>query len=189
MKLETLLSSTPAFAARLEEVLESLQMADACRDMKMDHICVRLNSGLEVLKLKVELEQIGSTISTANVNGRDIHIIQLEQPILVGRWETLGIELPHPKPGRTYDEGWEHVEFVIPGLFNTMIDVMRSFESHFPHLKQPPFVGQFQLKADEPEAEGDQMPNPTIGIVSAGVGVKFHARPIQEVVGYQKSPQ
>ncbi len=70
-----------------------------------------------------------------------------------------------------------------------MADVQGAFESLFPHLQQSRFVEQYQRKDDEPKAGNDQQPNPTIGIKAAGIGFKFHALPIQEVVGYTKPSQ
>jgi len=46
-------------------------------------------------------------------------------------------------------------------------------------LKQNYFYSE-----DEPQAESDQKPNPTISIKVDGVGIKFHAISIQEVVDF-----
>ena len=189
MNTTNLLSSTNAFAARLEAILNDLQMFGVCKALQMDHICVRTSSVEQTEHIHNSLELVGSTISTAEVGGRLIHIIQLTEPVQVGHWETNAVELPYPKQNRPYTDGWEHVEFVLPGTENTMTDVRGVFDSLFPHLVQSRFVEQYQRKDDEPKASGDQLPNPTIGIKAAGIGIKFHARSIQAVVGYTKPPQ
>lgn len=186
MKMHELMSSTNAFAARLEDVLDRLGMLDVCKEFEMDHICVRLNSDHDVTALSLELGEIAQKISAVNVNGRVIQIFQLHEPLQVGMWQTRGLELPFPKYGRFYSEGWEHVEFVVPGLINTMKDLKSFFAASFPHLLDSKHVESYQLKLDEPQAEGDQDPNPTLAVTSSGAGIKFHALPIQQVVGYQK---
>jgi predicted metalloenzyme YecM len=45
----------------------------------------------------------------------------------------------------------------------------------------------YSYSEDEPQAEGDQKPNPTISIKVDGVGIKFHALSIQDVVGFSES--
>ena len=189
MNIGRLLNSTNQFAAQLESVLKDLQMLDVCTDLHMDHICVRLSTDENVEHIHNTFGFVGDTISTALIGGRLIHILQLHEPMRVGGWETYAVELPHPKSRSPYAAGWEHVEFVLPGTKNTMADVQGAFESLFPHLQQSRFVEQYQRKDDEPKAGNDQQPNPTIGIKAAGIGFKFHALPIQEVVGYTKPPQ
>lgn len=187
MDLTTLQSQLPDFASRLEAALHKLQLVDQCLSLVMDHICVRLPTDAAVLALKSELETIGQTISTANVNGRDIYIVQLAEPLQVGRWATSAIELPHPKLSSPYIDGWEHVEFVLPDTPNTMFGLRQSFDRLFPHLRELGHRGQFQRKDSEPTADGsDQLPNPTIAISVGDVTIKFHAVSIQEVVGYTK---
>ena len=188
MNIDRLLSSVDPFAERVESVLRDLHMLDICSGLQMDHVCVRVEKEADVRLLHHQLERFGSTISTEDVNGRPVHIIQLDESLPVGGWQTRAIELPHPHPEKQYPDGWEHVEFVMPGVMNMMHGVRRALHSLFPHLENSGFVEEFQLKESNPHATGDQKPNPTISLtkndVTPKLAVKFHALSIQEVVGY-----
>ena len=105
---------------------------------------------------------------------------------MVGAWEVSGVEVPYPKPGHAYEHGWEHVEFVLNGAANTMDGLRQAFIESFPNLA----IDELQeactvILEDAPLAGGDQMPNPTLGIRVNGVGLKFHAHPIQVIVGHE----
>lgn len=179
-------SQVKAFSEKLEAALEELGIRDVCKDLEIDHICVRLQDPTDVQSLKVELQEVGKIISAVNVNGREIMIIQLNQPISLGDWQTYGIELPNPKPKHDYLDGWEHVEFVFSNVENTIDGVHEAFTEKFPHLDLEQLKEVYSYSEDEPHADGDQLPNPTICLKVNGVGIKFHANPIQKVVGYSK---
>lgn len=182
----SLLSQTEVFTDKLINALDELRIRDICKDFEIDHICVRLKDTADVKSLKQDLELFGEIISVVNVNGREIMIIQLNQPIGLGDWQTYGIELPNPKPNHNYKDGWEHVEFVLSNIENTMDGVREAFTEKFPHLDLEQLKEVYSYSEDEPHADGDQLPNPTIGLKVNGVGLKFHANPIQKVVGYLK---
>lgn len=176
-------SQIKAFSEKLEVALEELVIRDVCKNFNIDHICVRLKDSSDVESLKQELELVGEIISAVNVNGREIMIIQLNQPISLGDWQIYGIELPNPKPNHNYQDGWEHVEFVFPNVKNTMDGIREAFTEKFPHLDLGQLKEAYSYSEDEPRADGDQLPNPTISLKVNGVGLKFHANPIQKIVG------
>ena len=182
----SLLSQTEVFTDKFINALDELGIRDTCKDLEIDHICVRLKDTADVENLKQDLELVGEIISAVHVNGREIMIIQLDQPISLGDWQTHGIELPNPKPNHNYQDGWEHVEFVLRGAENTIDGVREGFIKKFPRLDLEQLKEIYSYSEDEPHADGDQLPNPTIGLKVNGVGIKFHANPIQEVVGYLK---
>ena len=136
-------------------------------------------------RLKAQIAEAGQIISTANVNGREIAIVQLHNPVMVGTWEVSGVEVPYPKPGHAHEHGWEHVEFVLNGAANTMDGLRQAFMESFPNLAIDKLQEEYGYFEDAPLAGGDQMPNPTLGIKVNGVGLKFHAHPIQVIVGHE----
>ncbi len=180
----TLQNETEAFGKKLTATLGELGLLEVCHTLPIDHACIRLTDIDNVTALKTELSNAGTVISSVEVNGREISIIQLAEPITLSTWQTHGIELPYPKPQHSYADGWEHVEFVFPDTENTMDAVRTRFISYFPHLDINKLRAEYCYSEDEPHAEGDQIPNPTIGLKVHGIGIKFHARSIQEVVGY-----
>lgn len=186
MTLSKHLQDLSAFGIKLDESLTQIGMFSVCNNLLLDHICIRLNSIEAVDSLKQELLEIGHVISQATINGRDIFIIKLERPLVLGGWNIPAVELPYPKAGTTYADGWEHVEFVLNNAENTNDGIEQAFFTTFPHLSKEKLVKEHQFKVDEPTAEVDQLPNPTMAIKVNGVGIKFHAKSIEEVVGYKK---
>ncbi|MBT6315169.1 MAG: hypothetical protein HOJ21_18365 [Alphaproteobacteria bacterium] len=174
------------FSDKLNAALAQLDILDQCKDLKIDHICVRLKHNADVDRLKEQLLEAGRLISTADVNGREISIVQLHSPLMVGAWEVSGVEVPYPKPGHAYEDGWEHVEFVLNGAANTMDGIRQAFIERFPNLTIDELQEACGYSEDAPLADKDQMPNPTLGIRVNGVGLKFHAHPIQVIVGHEK---
>lgn len=174
------------FADRLTAALQVLGILNECRGLDIDHICVRLKNTADVDELKQEISAAGQIVSSTQVNGREISIIQLNEPLAIGGWSTSGIELPYPKPSHAYEDGWEHVEFVLSGVENTMPGVRNAFIKAFPNLLLETLRARYFYSEDAPQAANDQMSNPTIAFKVNGVGLKFHAKPIQEIVGHSR---
>lgn len=187
MKVVDLFKQVDAFTLRLEQMLSKLEMLDVCKGLRMDHVCVRLSQADQVQELERDLLVLAQCISTAQIAGRLIHIFELSEPLQIGQWFTRGVELPYPKPAQSYRNDWEHVEFVLPEAENNMRSLREAFDRRFPHLSNSKFCQLYQRKDSEPNAAGDQIPNPTIAIMLGGVTAKFHPRSIQEVVGYTET--
>jgi predicted metalloenzyme YecM len=172
------------FALKLHAALAALGIREACADLKIDHMCLRLKRNSDVDQLKLELSEAGEIISAVTVNGREILIIQLDDPFSIGPWRIPAVELPYPKPNHAYADGWEHVEFVLDGAENTLDGVRHTFAAKFPTLNMAELRDMYHYSEDMPEADADQIANPTLALKVNGVGLKFHAKSIQEVVGY-----
>jgi predicted metalloenzyme YecM len=185
MDIYDLFKSAETFGVRLEAMLSELGILESCRVLHMDHIGIRFRNESDVEELYEFLVHVGEDISTAVVNGRLIHLIQLLEPLQVGSWSTSCVELPYPKSGSVHVDGWEHVEFVLPGEHPDMGGLQLDFAAEFPSLFGPS-VGKYKRKDSQPHADDDQLDNPTIAITAADVTAKFHPRPIQEVTGYTK---
>ena len=186
MNWQTLQEQVAVFSKRLNEALLEIGIQEECKGLEIDHICVRLKDSTDINNLRNELEGFGQIISAVQVNGREIMIIQLYQPLNLGLWQTYGIELPYPKSNHKYEDGWEHAEFVLKGAENTMGGVRNAFSDKFTTLDRELLESKYSYSEDEPHADGDQISNPTIGLKVGGIGIKFHANPIQVVVGFEK---
>ena len=149
----------------------------------MDHVCIRLGHRDDVTALKNELLKNGHRIiSDTAVAGRTIFIFLLREPfVLDATWRVPCLELPYPKRGHSYADGWEHVEFVLPCAENTMEALRAAFFERFKRMTKKK-LKEFSYTESEPKAEGEQLPNPTISLKVGFVVIKFHARPIKEVV-------
>lgn len=184
MNWHRLESQVSKFGAGVNNALLELDILESCKKLKVDHVCVRLKRKGNVRDLKKEISGHGEVISSVNISGREISIIQLKEPLNLGFWKTHGVELPYPKRNHKYNDGWEHIEFVFDGIKNTMDDVFEAFVELFEDFDLSILSNQYKYSENEPETDSDQLPNPTIGLKVGGIGLKFHAKSIQEVVGF-----
>ena len=179
-------NSIDDFSLRLLTSLDELGIRDECEKISIDHVCVRLSDASQVDQLREELSEVGQDISTVEVNGRLISIFQLNQPLTVGSWRVFGVEVPYPKQNHNYSNGWEHVEFVLPTTGNTMLEIRDAFTKFFLRNLSEVEKEMYQYSENEPHTAAKQLPNPTISLKVNGIGIKFHAYSIQQVVGFQK---
>jgi predicted metalloenzyme YecM len=78
----------------------------------LDHICYRVGTTAEYETKKLELLEHGKLLVESMVNGRMISTFKFYEPIKYKNRFIDVIELPAPKPGKSYESGLEHVEFV-----------------------------------------------------------------------------
>ena len=182
---ENLQSDTEKFSERILEALKMLGITEASSALAIDHACIRLSSAEKAEQLVFETTENGQIISLAEVNGRPIYIVELKQPVSILGKPVQALEIPHPKPEQKYQEGWEHVEFVLPEAENTPEGIEKAFFEQFPNLSKDQLIQQCEFKVSEPHSETDQLANPTISLKINGIGLKFHAQPIQKVVGFK----
>lgn len=81
-----------------------------------DHICYRVTSNEHYEALKLEILETCDFVHEANVRGRKISIWKYKTPLKIAGLEIKSLELPAPKKGSPYKEGYEHLEFVITNL-------------------------------------------------------------------------
>ncbi|MFT4761693.1 MAG: putative metalloenzyme YecM [Paraglaciecola sp.] len=129
---------------------------------EMDHICYRVETDERYETLKKELSTIGEMINESDINGRQIAVFKLEEPVRHEMRDIYLIELPAPKKGRFYKEGYEHVEFVID---YSLEDFVRGFE----HI-------DFDKKGMDKEI------NPDVRIQFEDISVKFHEYDLEYVI-------
>jgi predicted metalloenzyme YecM len=177
------LADAEPFGNRLKSALQKIGIYDSCRTLPICHVCVRLKDPDNVTHLKDSVSKVGTIISSVTVNGRNISIVQLDQPLSVDAWSIPAIELPYPKPNHKYVDGLEHVEFIFLDTDNAM-DAVRSATLSVLKMSTDELIKYYDYSEDVPHADNDQKPNPTIAIAVDGIGIKFHAISIQEVVGY-----
>ena len=91
-------------------------------NFQLDHVCYRVETQETYLTLKKMLSKYGSILSQEEVGGRLISTFKLKQPIIYKTREIDCIELPSPKEGSFYEQGYEHAEFVIDEKFSQFIN-------------------------------------------------------------------
>ncbi len=185
---EHLISTLPQFANSVAKLLNDLGISAS--DLFADHIALRVNGVETANTLFPQWLQRGKQISNAVINGRPIWIVKLDNDLTVGPWQVDCVELPFPSDKRYPQEGWEHIEFVVPGEATTIAALEVAMKKNFPHSKLS--VDELSelgiaYKASEPHAEGEQLPNPTLAFKRDGVCVKFHSYAIEEVVASERN--
>lgn len=137
-------------------------------DLLCDHVCYRVATLERYLELKDRLRSIADLAAETPVSGRPISIFTLHTPYRFGAQEILCLELPAPKPGSPYAEGWEHAEFVVT---ENMVDFM----TRYPHI-------QFNCNGM------NKVHNPEAGVKLTGrYQIKFHPRHILDVIALEKN--
>lgn len=160
--MPSFLPSPHSFLSHIFHTLETLKI-DVSR-LELDHLCYRVETWERYEVLKKMLETEAELLKETMINGRPICTYKLKEAIRYEAREIWVLELPAPKDGSPYQEGFEHVEFVIDTSFE-------DFMQRYPHIT-------FDTKA-----MGKAI-NPDIGIEHDGARVKFHHNSLEYVVKY-----
>ena len=149
----------------LDRLLRQLEAIDVdVSAFELDHICYRVETMERYKELKTELQKRATLLTESQIGGRPIASFKLYQPIhYLGR-KIAVIELPAPKPGSYYPEGWEHVEFVLGYHPATFLE-------QYPRLR-------FKTKALAKKV------NPDVSLQFDGFAVKFHEHSLEYVIQY-----
>ena len=151
----------------LKEILKHLAAKQLnINDLFIDHICYRLSSNARYDELKTHLTKLNELLVESKINGRNISVFKLKEPIKFGHWEIPLLELPAPKSGSHYSEGWEHIEVVTN-------EPLESFMQKHPDL-------DFDLK-------GFTKPlNREVRLKLGKYSFKFHEQSLEEVIEIEK---
>jgi len=101
-----------------------------------DHICYRVESVKDYYIMKKSLLSCGSLLVESRVGGRKISTYKLHIPIEYKDRKIDIVELPEPKEGSHYKNGFEHVEFVINKEFNIFVEEYKDLEFDFKGTKK-----------------------------------------------------
>ncbi len=131
----------------------------------LDHLCYRVASTARYMALKKELLQTNLLLAEHQINGRPIATFRLQTPLAYNGRSIDLLELPSPKPGSHYPEGYEHVEFVLG-------QDPRDWYTAYPKLN-------WDTKGLAKEV------NPDVRLKLSGqMSVKFHEYPLDYVIQY-----
>ncbi|MCO6491734.1 MAG: VOC family protein [Phaeodactylibacter sp.] len=131
---------------------------------ELDHLCYRVESVERYEELKAALSGTGKLLSGKAVGGRPIATFKLKEPLLYQGRRIWCLEIPAPKPGSPYPEGFEHAEFVIRQCF-------------------PDFIGQYPGVDFDTKALGKRI-NPEVRLQFEGFSAKFHRQSLEYVIRY-----
>ncbi len=154
--------------AFLEQLFAGLELVGVdVSGMHLDHLCYRVETPDRYAQLKKALGGDGELLAETMIGGRPIATFRLQTPIIHGNRAIHLVELPAPKPGSPYAEGWEHAELVVN-------EDLLTFTRRHPHLNWDLSDLEKPLNADVRLRLGD-------------ISVKFHRMPLDEVIRREQS--
>ncbi len=156
-----------------------------------DHIALRINDRALAEQAHQAWESHGKVISKAEINGRPIIVLEFENPLRAKGWTIECLELPYPAAGRSYpNEGWEHVEFVVPSHAETAQEYLDDLLHTYPYFRQQ-FSQLEQLgvkvKLSSPKGEGERLNNPTVAFKKDGLCIKLHPHSLKAIVASEQA--
>ena len=160
--VQQLLGEPSIFLQNIFDHLEAKNINVA--DYELDHICYRVSSLDRYYELKKTLIEFGDLLTESNINGRAISTFKLNNSISFKSREIWCLELPSPKNGSNYQEGFEHVEFVIS-------EPLEDFLLRFPNIN-------FDRKGLSKKVNSD------VRIKFGDLSVKFHRQSLEYVIKY-----
>lgn len=158
----------------LRTILDEMDRLLLPSDLECDHICYRVATTDRYQELKELISNFAELLSETMIAGRPICIFLLKEPYIYQGRSIHCLELPAPKQGSSYAEGWEHAEFVIPHHDNAPFkSTLEKFMHAHPSLA-------FDTRAV------DKKLNPEIGLKIPPYQIKFHVRDIRDVIELEK---
>ena len=132
----------------------------------MDHICYRVSTSLLYEEKKANLSKVTKLLLENEVGGRLISKFKLFNPVVYKKRKISIIELPSPKKGVQYEDGLEHVEFVID---MPLVDFLSLYSNI-----------NFNLDGQSKNFNAD------VAITFDRYTVKFHEQSLEEIVYIEK---
>lgn len=131
-------------------------------EYELDHICYRVASIERYQALKKQLFNHGQPLTESLINGRPIATFRLNKPFVYQNRSIYLLELPAPKSNSKYEEGFEHIEFVIK-------EILTDFQQRHPTVT-------FDTKGISKKI------NPDLRVQLKGGSVKFHLHHLEYVI-------
>jgi len=160
--IATLLGNPTSFLDHIFQYLKEKKVAVS--NYELDHICYRVATAERYQQLKAALSNLGELLTESQIGGRAIASIKLTDPIIYNNRKIEVVELPAPKKGSFYQEGFEHVEFVIDVPFADFMERHAVLDFITKDLKKSV--------------------NPGITLKETDFSVKFHHHTLEYVIRY-----
>ena len=165
-ELRNILDEMPRFILGIEK--ECRQLGVVTNNLPLDHVCFRTSTSEIYAALCDLFCGENQLLAESTVGGRLISVFKLRAPVVCGDRTIEVIEVPAPKMGSPYPDGWEHAEFVIS-------ESLSAFAEKFSNLT---FDRSGSHKAY----------NPDIALkLPSGRAVKFHQQTLAEVILHEKA--
>lgn len=147
----------------LRKLFDALAIAGLdTTDLELDHLCYRVETHCRFDALRKALNNKATLLGDSIIGKRPIATYRLNEPIFFEGRRIEVVELPAPKTGRPYPEGYEHAEFVV-------LEELVAFTQRHPHL-------DWDLSALAKPVNAD------VRLRFDGFSVKFHRQTLASVI-------
>lgn len=110
---------------------------------ELDHIAYTAATKDEYEILREEILQMGKLVGEDIVDGRRVGVVRLNKELAYKERQILGVELIEPVADKSKESRLDHIEFVIPVGFTTLMDLYPNVSwdissmnrAEYPHLK------------------------------------------------------
>lgn len=133
----------------------------------LDHVCYRVETLARYAEWKDHLSKNGRLLGEPLIGGRPIATFKMNEPFMFEGRAIDVIELPAPKNGSPYAEGYEHAEFVV-GMDPCV------FADRYPSLTWDLSGAKKPLNAD-------------VRLSYDSFSVKFHERSLEDVIALENA--
>lgn len=161
----------------LEKLMAHLEPTPGALDhLFLDHLCYRVETMDAYEELRDELLTENELLVESIIGGRRIATLKMKTPFPFRGRDIPLLELPEPKAGSFYAEGWEHVEFVTDRPLPDFEDWL---------------IKQLRISADELDRSGlNKTRNADLRLrLADGLSAKFHERSLEEVIRKELADQ
>lgn len=181
-KLPALWANFGDFERKIQQLAEA--MGICLSDYEIDHLALRVNHEESAKNRLTQLTKCGRILADNIINGRPIYLIQLNEPVLFAGQSVEIVELPFPKNKHYPEEGWEHIEVVMPFLDN---ETVQQWVARITRRFLGNTFSTLMMKVSEPKAEGERLPNPSIAVSFADkttnhTCIKVHPYSIKKIL-------
>lgn len=178
---EQMLAELPAFMSKISDLATTLGID--LTPYQADHIALRVNDHELAKALHQAWLAYGDEWSNNEINGRPIIVIGFTQPLEVGGWTIEALELPYPSDKVYPQQGWEHVEFVIPSQAATTDELQEDLAVLLPTLAWDALAEHgIKVKASSPSGEHERLANPTYAFKQDNLCIKLHPCSLKAVI-------
>lgn len=183
ISIDELFLSLDPFAQRISDFLDVLGLD--LTNYQADHIALRVNDETLAKKWHEQWKNYGHEISTNKINGRTIVVFKLKSPLIIGQWQTMCVELPYPGAQKYKEQGWEHIEWVIPSKACEPEVFLQDVFAIYPQLKanwHRLSALDVKVKLSSPKAKKERLANPTVAFKTKGICVKLHPISLEDII-------
>ena len=164
LNIQQIISGGNSFLINLVSELSDLGITTS--NLKIDHLCFRVKTSESYQSYQFLFSIHGELLTETLVNGRSISTYRLHEPFRTKNHVVELIELPAPKIGTNYSEGFEHAEFIIKESFDL-------FATKYPKLN---FT-----------KSGQQNTNPELCLKIKNGQAKFHYTPLDRIIEIEQA--